>query len=86
MASEAMENLKRVMKEMMSRGFAPKFDGEMDPLQLRSVVQDAQENMPTEPGVSFVPAEYAGVEGEINLPENARLHCRLLHLPLRPMP
>ena len=80
MASEAMEQLKQVMKAMMAQGFAPKFDGEMDPLKLRSVVQAAQENMPTEPGVSFIPVEYAGVEGEINRLDNAREDAIIIYI------
>ncbi|MCR5396732.1 MAG: alpha/beta hydrolase [Lachnospiraceae bacterium] len=69
MASTEMENLKVGMQMMMKQGFAPKFDGEMDPLHLRKVVQDAQERMPAEPGVSFVPITFGGVTGEINSKE-----------------
>ena len=80
MASEAMEQLKQVMQAMMAKGFAPKFDGEMDPMQLRRVVQTAQENMPTEPGVSFVPVTFSGIEGEINVPEQAREDAIILYI------
>lgn len=66
MASQEMENLKIGMKMMMEKGFAPKFDGEMDPIHLREVVQAAQERMPAESGVAFVPAQFGGVTGEIN--------------------
>lgn len=38
MASQEMETLKTGMKMMMEKGFAPKFDGKMDPLNLREVV------------------------------------------------
>lgn len=72
MASAEMEQLKVGMKMMMEKGFAPKFDGEMDPLNLRAVVQAAQERMPAEPGIEFIPITYGGVTGEINQPENAK--------------
>ena len=41
MASKEMEALKVGMKMMMERGFAPKFDGTMDPIHLRNIVQAA---------------------------------------------
>ena len=56
MASAQMEGLKTVMQQMMARGLAAKFDGDIDPERLRSVVQVAQANMPTEPGVTFEPS------------------------------
>ena len=49
MASQEMETLKTGMKMMMEKGFAPKFDGKMDPLNLREVVFAAQKRMPAEP-------------------------------------
>lgn len=72
MASKEMETLKIGMKMMMERGFAPKFDGSMDLIHLRHVVQAAQERMADEPGVSFIPRTYAGIEAEIRMPEHAR--------------
>lgn len=72
MASKEMETLKVGMKMMMANGFAPKFDGAMDPIHLRAIVQAAQERMPKEPGVSFIPKTYAGIEAEISMPENAK--------------
>lgn len=53
MVSNEMENLKKTMKEMMKKGFAPKFDGSADPLQLRRVIQFAQENMEVIEGIEF---------------------------------
>jgi acetyl esterase/lipase len=75
-----MEQLKAGMKMMMEKGFAPKFDGQMDPIHLREVVQAAQERMPAEPGVSFIPVTYGGVTGEINQPENAKNDYIILYI------
>lgn len=72
MASAQMEGLKTVMQQMMARGLAARFDGDIDPERLRGVIQAAQANMPTEPGVTFVPCELGGVEAELSVPENAR--------------
>lgn len=71
MASKEMETLKIGMKMMMERGFAPKFDGTLDPIHLRHVVQAAQERMPNEPDVAFLPRTYAGIEAEISQPKDA---------------
>ncbi|MBR1758253.1 MAG: alpha/beta hydrolase [Lachnospiraceae bacterium] len=72
MASAQMEQLKQVMKQMMAIGFAPKFDGEIDPIQLRNVIQNAQAHMALEPGVTYESCTLAGIECECNMPENAR--------------
>lgn len=80
MASKEMEQLKAVMKMMMEKGFAPKFDGEMDPIHLREVVQAAQERMSAEPGIEFIPADFNGVEGEISMPEEARKDAIILYI------
>ena len=72
MASVEMENLKQVMKQMMAVGFAPKFDGTVDPIQLRQVVQAAQAHMALEPNVSYQQETLGGIECELSLPDNAR--------------
>lgn len=72
MASIEMENLKKIMQQMMAVGFAPKFDGSVDPLQLRQVVQTAQAHMALEPNVSYHQETLGGIECELSLPENAR--------------
>ena len=72
MASQEMEQLKIGMKMMMERGFAPKFDGELDAMQLRSVIQAATSHMAIEPGVVFRPCTLGGIEAEWSVPENAR--------------
>ena len=64
MASEQMENLKAVMKQMITAGLAPKFDETVDPFKLREVVHAAQLRMPRMPGVEFTAVDYNGVEGE----------------------
>ena len=80
MASAEMEQLKAGMKMMMERGFAPKFDGSMDPIHLRHVVQAAQERMPTEPGITFVPETLGGIQAECSMPENARTDAIIIYI------
>lgn len=80
MASMQMEGLKAVMQKMMERGLAAKFDGDIDPQRLRSVIQVAQDNMPTEPGVVFEPCELGGVEAELSVPENARQDAVIIYV------
>lgn len=72
MISAEMQQLKAAMKMMMARGFAPKFDGELDPINLRNIVQAAQERMANEPGVAFLSRTYGGIEAEISMPEDAK--------------
>ena len=72
MASAQMEQLKQVMKQMTAAGFAPKFDGSVDPIRLRNVVQAAQAHMALEPNVRYEEREYAGIESEWSIPEDAR--------------
>lgn len=80
MASVQMEGLKAVMKKMMAAGLAARFDGDIDPQRLRSVVQVAQANMPTEPGVFFEPCTLGGVEAELSVPENARNDAIIIYV------
>lgn len=80
MASAQMEGLKAVMQQMMAQGLAAKFDGDIDPQRLRSVIQVAQANMSTEPGVSFVPCELNGVEAEFSVPRNARQDAIIIYV------
>lgn len=80
MASVQMEHLKVTMQQMMAVGFAPRFDGQIDPMQLRRTVQAAQERMPTEPGVSFIPKTWGGVECEISMPEDAKEDYLILYI------
>ena len=72
MASEQMEQLKVGMKMMMEKGFGVTFDGSMDPIQLRNTIQAAQERMPCEPGVTFLPEKFGDMEAELSMPEDAR--------------
>ena len=80
MASAQMEALKEIMKKMMAAGFAPKFDGDLDPMQLRKVVQTAQANMHVEEGVSFHREFLNGVEAELSLPESAREDALIFYI------
>lgn len=80
MASTQMEALKDVMRQMMAAGFAPKFDGKMDPLQLRRVIQAAQAHMQSEPGVTYEAELIGGVETERSVPQNARDDAIILYI------
>lgn len=80
MASAQMEGLKTVMRQMMDRGLAARFDGDIDPERLRGVIQAAQANMPLEPGVTFESLEMGGVECEVSVPENARQDAVILYI------
>lgn len=80
MASPQMEGLKSIMQKMMAQGLAPQFDGSINPEVLRKVVQTAQANMPTEPGVHFESCELAGVEAELSVPENAREDAIIIYI------
>lgn len=80
MASHQMEGLKAVMQQMMERGLAARFDGNIDPQRLRSVIQVAQANMPTEPSVVFEPCMMGGVESELSIPENAREDAIIIYI------
>lgn len=80
MASPQMESLKATMKKMMAMGLVAQFDGDIDPQRLRSVVQGAQERMPTEPGISFIPCDLGGVEGEVSMPQNPRKDAVILYI------
>lgn len=80
MASVQMEALKTIMQQMMERGLAAKFDGDIDPHRLRSVIQMAQANMPTEPGVTFEPCQLGGVEAELSIPHSARQDAIIIYV------
>ena len=80
MVSVEMENLKQIMKQMMAAGFAPKFDGGLDPMQLRKVVQTAQAHMALEPGVTYESCTLGGIEAELSIPENARDDALVIYI------
>ena len=78
MASQQMEQLKAVMKQMMEHG--GKFDGKTDPLNMRTVIEASQARMPTEPGVTFTPDTLGGVEAERCASGNARTDALILYI------
>lgn len=80
MASVQMEQLKTAMKMMMEKGFAPTFDGSMDPIHLRNVVQAAQERMAMESGVTFIPKKFGEMDAEISMPEGAREDAVIVYI------
>ncbi len=80
MPSTEMQQLKMIMKQMMEVGFAPKFDGSLDPYKLREVVQNAQTHMADEPGVEFIQETFGGIECELSLPECARTDAVVFYI------
>ena len=70
--SREMQQLIEGMKMMMKRGFAVTFDGTMDPVTLRTVIQAAQENMYVEPSVTIESEKFGNVDAELLVPENSR--------------
>lgn len=80
MASQEMEQLKIGMKMMMEKGFAVTFDGSMDPFTLRGIIQAAQERMPLEPGVAFIPDKFGDMDAELSMPENAREDAIIIYI------
>lgn len=80
MASREMEQLKVGMRMMMEKGFAVTFDGSMDPITLRNTIQAAQERMPLEPGVTFIPEKFGDMDAELSMPENARQDAVIIYI------
>lgn len=80
MASKEMEQLKIGMKMMMEKGFAVTFDGSMNPITLRNTIQAAQERMPLEPGVTFIPEKFKDMDAELSVPENAREDALIIYV------
>lgn len=80
MASIKMEITKAVMKKMMKKGFMPSFDGKLDPIRLRSIIQAAQSHMAIEPNVSFEKGIIAGIEYELSLPKGARSDTIIIYI------
>ena len=72
MASEQMEGLKRIMQEMMAKGFAPEFGSDIDPATLRNVIEQAQSGMPQIPDITFIPEKFGDMDAELSMPKNAR--------------
>lgn len=80
LASPQMEHLKQTMRQMAAAGLTPTFDGNIDPVRLRQVMQSAQGRMPTEPGVAFHAEILGGVHTELSVPENARKDAIILYI------
>ena len=80
MASTEMQNLIVMMKKMMERGFGAKFDGDLDPNQLRSVIEQAQGNMPLEPGVRIEQEKFGGMDAELAVPEDPREDALIIYI------
>ena len=80
MASTEMRNLIIMMKKMMERGFGAKFDGDLDPNQLRSVIELAQGNMPLEPGVRIEKEKFGGMDAELAVPEDPREDALIIYI------
>lgn len=80
MASVQMEQLKVAMKMMMKKGLAPTFDGSVDPIHLRHVVQAAQERMETEPRITFISKKFGEMDAEISMPKDAREDAVIVYI------
>ena len=80
MASEQMECLKKIMQQMMAKGLAPTFSGDINPEVLRGVVETAQANMPIEPGVTFTSEKFGDMDAELSVPENAREDAVIIYI------
>lgn len=80
MASIKMEFTKIVMKKMIAKGFAPSFDGNLDPINLRKIIQAAQGHMALEPGVVFEKDTIAGIEAELFVPQSARNDAIIIYI------
>ena len=80
MASQQMEQLKAVMKQVMDQGGMPKFDGNIDPVKMRAIYEGAQKQMPIEPGVTCTADSLGGVEVERCASENARTDALILYI------
>jgi acetyl esterase/lipase len=78
MASKEMEGLIAVMRRMMGQG--ARFDGEIDPLRMRGIIEASQARMPVEPGVVCTADTLGGVEAELCTPENARKDAVILYI------
>lgn len=68
MPSVQMEATKKIMKQMMEKGFMPQFGGDFEPLKLREIVQVAQSNMPVNPNTTFKKMTVEGIDVELCLP------------------
>lgn len=80
MASIKMEITKVVMKKMISKGFMPSFDGKLDPIRLRNIIQQAQAHMALEPNVSFEKGVLAGIEYELSVPDRVRDDAIIIYI------
>ena len=80
MASVQMENLKKIMKDMMASGLAPTFGSDINPVRLRQVIEQAQANMPLLPGITFLPEKFGEMDAELSMPEDAREDAILVYI------
>jgi acetyl esterase/lipase len=71
MPSKEMQGLISVIRQMMEEGGMPKFDGEIDPVKMRGIIEVGQKNMPIEAGVVCTADTLGGIEAEFCAPENA---------------
>ena len=80
MASAQMTQLIVIMKQMMERGFGARFDGDLDPIRLRNVIEMAQGNMPLEPGVHIEEDRFGEMDAELAVPEGAREDAVIIYI------
>jgi len=80
MASVQMQELTKVMKQMMEQSGMPMFGEEINPVVLRATIEAAQANMPQISGVSYAAETLGGVEAEVCTPQNARNDAILFYI------
>jgi len=80
MASQQMEQLKRIMRQMMQMEGMPSFRGPMDHLKLRQNIERSQNMMFVEPKTAFTKLDLNGVEGEVCIPTDRSYQAVVIYL------
>lgn len=80
MASAQMTGMISVMKRMMDKGLGTRFDGDLDPVRLRAVIETAQANMPTAEGVTIREERFGLMDAELSMPTDARDDAVIIYI------
>lgn len=80
MASKEMEGLKKIMVQMMDKGYSARFDGKIDPVQLRTIIEKAQAGMPIAKGVNFFREKFGEMDAELAMPEESRNDAVIIYI------
>ena len=79
MASYLMQTIREMTREMTNSGM-PMFGEDINAAKLREVIEEAQGNMPLQPGVTYEPCTLAGLEAELSVPAYSREDAIILYL------